>query len=100
PHTVPAPNTNGYRRSEGGDMSASDEAVVRRFYEQLCNERKNELAPDLFTADHKWHDPQVPAPDGPQGVADTVKVYQDNVEGHWDINDIFSTDDKVVVRWT
>ena len=28
-------------------MSASDEAVVRRFYEQMNNERKNELAPEF-----------------------------------------------------
>jgi predicted ester cyclase len=26
-------------------MSATDEAVVRRLYEQMCNERKNDIAP-------------------------------------------------------
>src|SRR5205807_8233601 len=81
-------------------MSAADEAVVRRFYEQMCNERKNDLAPELFTADHKLHDPQVPAGVGPEAVADVVSVYQTGVEGHWEIEEIFSTDDRVVVRWT
>jgi len=81
-------------------MSASDEAVVRRFYEQMNNERKNELAPELFTDDHAFHDPQVPGGTGPQAMADVVKGYQDGVDGHWEIEDIFSTDDKVVVRWT
>jgi len=81
-------------------MSATDEAVVRRFYEEMNNDRKLELAPELFTADHRMHDPQVPAPDGPDGMAAIVKVYQDGVQGHWQIEDIFSTDDKVVVRWT
>jgi steroid delta-isomerase-like uncharacterized protein len=81
-------------------MSASDEAVVRRFYEQMCNERKNDLAPELFTADHEMHDPQVPTPTGPDGMAQTVSVYQKGVEGHWGIEEIFSTDDRVVVRWT
>ena len=81
-------------------MSAADEAVVRRFYEEMNNDRKLELAPELFTADHKMHDPQVQAADGPDGMAATVKVYQDGVEGHWQIEDIFSTDDNVVVRWT
>ena len=81
-------------------MSATDEAVVRRFYEEMNNDRKLELAPELFTADHKMHDPQVPAPDGPEGMAATVKVYQDGVQGHWQIEDIFSAGDKVVVRWT
>jgi steroid delta-isomerase-like uncharacterized protein len=81
-------------------MSASNEAVVRRFYEQMNNERKNELAPELFTADHKFHDPQVPTEDGPAGVAATVAVYQEGVDGHWHIDDIFSSGDRVTVRWT
>jgi steroid delta-isomerase-like uncharacterized protein len=85
---------------EEAPMSAADEAVVRRFYEEMNNDRKLELAPELFTADHKMHDPQVPAPDGPDGMAAIVKVYQNGVQGHWQIEDIFSTDDKVVVRWT
>ena len=81
-------------------MSAENEAVVRRFYEQMNNERKNELAAELFTADHKFHDPQVPCEDGPDGVAAVVSVYQTGVEGHWQIEDIFSSGDRVAVRWT
>jgi steroid delta-isomerase-like uncharacterized protein len=81
-------------------MSAADEAVVRRFYEEMNNGRKLELAPELFTADHRLHDPQLPTPDGPDGVTSAVKVYQDGLEGHWQIEDIFSSDDKVAVRWT
>lgn len=81
-------------------MSAADEAVVRRFYEQMSNERKNELAGELFTEDHTMHDPQIPVPDGPDAVAAAVSVYQDGVDGHWTINDIFSAGDRVVVRWT
>src|SRR5215213_6905690 len=81
-------------------MSAANEAVVRRFYEQMNNERKNELAPELFTADHRMHDPQVPTADGPDGVAASVAVFQRGVEGHWAIDDIFSAGDRVVVRWT
>lgn len=80
-------------------MSATDEAVVRRFYEEMNNDRKNELAPDLFTADHRLHDPQVPAADGPLGMVDTVAVYQRGVDGHWDIQELFSAGDRVVVRW-
>jgi predicted ester cyclase len=73
-------------------MGASEEAVVRRFYEEMNNGRKNELAPELFTDDHVFHDPQVPA--------DVVSVYQRSVEGHWAIEEIFSAGDRVVVRWT
>ena len=81
-------------------MSAENEAVVRRFYEQMNNERKNDLASELFTTDHVLHDPQVPAAPGPQGMADVVSVYQVGVKGHWNIEEIFSSGDRVVVRWT
>jgi steroid delta-isomerase-like uncharacterized protein len=82
-------------------MSASDEAVVKRFYNQMCNERKNELAPELFTPEHQFHDPQIPGvPPGPEAVAGIVSVYQEAVDGHWQIEEIFSTRNRVVVRWT
>jgi steroid delta-isomerase-like uncharacterized protein len=81
-------------------MSAEDEAVVRRFYEEMNNGRRNELAFELFSADHQLHDPQVPSEDGPDGIVAVVSTYQTGVNGHWEINDIFSSDDKVVVRWT
>ena len=81
-------------------MSAANEAVVRRFYEEMNNGRKNEIAPELFTDDHVFHDPQIDAGKGPQGVVDVVSTYQVGVEGHWQIEDIFSSGDKVAVRWT
>jgi steroid delta-isomerase-like uncharacterized protein len=81
-------------------MSAADEAVVRRYYEQMNNERKNDLASELFTEDHKLHDPQISAADGPAGVVASASVYQTGVDGHWTINEIFSAEDRVVVRWT
>ncbi len=46
-------------------MSEADEAVVRRFYEEMNNDRKLELAPELLAADHQFHDPQVPFATGP-----------------------------------
>ena len=81
-------------------MSAENEAVVRRFYEEMCNGRNNEIAPELFTADYVLHDPQVPARSGPEGMAEVVTVYQEGVEGHWEIEEMFSAGDRIVVRWT
>jgi steroid delta-isomerase-like uncharacterized protein len=81
-------------------MGASEEAVVRRFYEEMNNGRKLELAEDLFTADHVLHDPQLPAGPGPQGLAEVVRTYQEAVDGHWQIEEMFSAGDRVVVRWT
>ena len=81
-------------------MSAADEATVRRYYEEMNNGRRNDLAPELFTADHVYRDPQVPAGGaGPQAMVDVVSVYQTAVEGHWQIEDIFSSGDRVGVRW-
>src|SRR2546423_15173840 len=85
---------------EGGAVSRADEEVVRRFYEEMCNGRKNEIAGELFTSGHRMHDPQVPAGEGPQGMADVVSTYQQGVDGHWRIDELFSADDRVFVRWT
>ena len=80
-------------------MSAQDEAVVRRFYEEMNNGRK-EIAGELFTEDHVLNDPQIQAGKGPEGMAETVSTYQKGLDGHWQINELFSSGDKVVVRWT
>jgi steroid delta-isomerase-like uncharacterized protein len=81
------------------DRTAQNEAVVRRYYEEMCNDRKNEIAPEIFAADHVFYDPQVPTTDGPDGVAAVVKTYQDAVNGHWGIEEIITSGDEVVVRW-
>jgi steroid delta-isomerase-like uncharacterized protein len=85
---------------KGGAMSDKDEAVVRRFYEEMNNDRNNDIAPELFTADHAFHDPQIQAGNGPEAVVGVVTTYQVGLDGHWHIDDIFSVGDKVVVRWT
>src|SRR5919205_4541678 len=81
-------------------MGAAEEAVVRRFYEEMNNGRKLDLAEDLFTPDHVMHDPQVPCGTGPAGIADVVRTYQEGVDGHWEIVEMLSAGDRVVVRWT
>jgi steroid delta-isomerase-like uncharacterized protein len=76
-------------------------ALVRRFFEEMCNGRRLDLASTLFAADCRFHDPQIPGVVGPQAIADAVKVYQTGVEGHWTIEDIFASGgDRVTVRWT
>jgi hypothetical protein len=65
----------------------------------MNNERKNDLAGELFTDDHKFHDPQILVADGPAAVAATVAVYQDGLDGHWAVNEMLSAADRVVVSW-
>lgn len=81
-------------------MGAVEEGVVRRFYEQMCNGRRNDLAAELFTADHVMFDPQVPSGPGPDGMAAVVDTYQRGVDGHWQIEEMLSAGDRVIVRWT
>lgn len=76
-------------------------SLVRRFYEDMCNERRLDLAGALFAADCTLHDPQIPGVKGPEAIAEAVKMYQKGVQGHWQIEDIFASgDDRVTVRWT
>ena len=81
-------------------MGSAEEAVVRRFYEEMNNDRKNEIAEELFSSDHEMHDPQVPGGPGPAGMAAAISAYQNGVDGHWTIEEMFSAGDRVVVRWT
>ena len=81
-------------------MGSAEEAVVRRFYEEMNNDRKNEIAEELFSSDHEMHDPQVPGGPGPAGMSAVISAYQDGVDGHWTVEEMFSAGDRVVVRWT
>ena len=81
-------------------MSTENEAIVRRFFEDFCSGRRSELASELVTDDYVSHGPQAPPAEGPQGVIDRVGLYQDYVDGHWEIDEIFSAGDRVVTRWT
>jgi steroid delta-isomerase-like uncharacterized protein len=81
-------------------MSTENEALVRRFFEEFCNQRRAELADELVTADYVSHGPQAPPADGPDGLRDRVRLYQDSVDGHWTVDELVSTGDRVIARWT
>jgi steroid delta-isomerase-like uncharacterized protein len=80
--------------------SSDGEGVVRRFFEEFCNERRAELADELVTDDYVSHGPQSPPADGPDSLRDRVGLYQESVDGHWTVDDMFSSGDRVVARWT
>ena len=48
-------------------MSMENEVLVRRFFEELCNERKDGVADEIVAADYESHGPQAP-PAGARGV--------------------------------
>lgn len=81
-------------------MSVENETLVRRFFEEFCNQRRGEVADELVTEDYLSHGPQAPPAEGPDGVRERVGLYQDAVDGHWNVEEIFSAGDRVVARWT
>jgi steroid delta-isomerase-like uncharacterized protein len=81
-------------------MSVQNETLARRFFEEFCNGRDAMLADELVAADFVSHGPQAPPAEGPDGVRDRVAVYQNALDGFWDVQEIRSAgDDQVVARW-
>jgi steroid delta-isomerase-like uncharacterized protein len=81
-------------------MSEENEAVVRRFLEEFCNGRHSEIAAEIVAPDYVAHGPQAPPAHGPEEVVARVGLYQEALDGHWEIQELFSVADRVVVRWT
>ena len=81
-------------------MSVENEALARRFFEELCNQRNGAVADEIVSADYVSHGPQAPPAEGPEGVRARIAVYQDALDGYWDVQEILSAEeDRVVVRW-
>lgn len=80
-------------------MSAENEALVRRFFDEVCNGRNLDVADEIIAADYLSHTPQSPPASGPEGVKALVAVYQDALDGQWDVQEMFSADDRVFTRW-
>jgi hypothetical protein len=80
-------------------MSAENETIVRRFFEEFCNGRRAEVANEIIAENYVSHGPQAPPAEGPEGLKARVGLYQESVDGHWAVQDIFSVGDRVVARW-
>ncbi|MGN6167263.1 MAG: hypothetical protein ACTHQQ_03705, partial [Solirubrobacteraceae bacterium] len=62
-------------------MSVEGEALVGRFFEELCNGRRGEVADEIVAEDFVSHGPQAPPAEGRDGVRARVGLYQDVVDG-------------------
>jgi steroid delta-isomerase-like uncharacterized protein len=80
-------------------MSADNEQLVRRFFEEFCNGRVSEVADEIIAEDYVSHGPQAPPALGPDGVRARVGVYQDTLDGHWDVRELYTAADHVIARW-
>jgi steroid delta-isomerase-like uncharacterized protein len=81
-------------------VNEQNEALSHRFFDEVCNGRRLDVADEIIAADHVFHEPQTPvsAP-GPEGVKETVRIYQEGLEGRWDVKEMISDGDRVVTRW-
>jgi ketosteroid isomerase-like protein len=80
-------------------MSAENEAVVRRFFEEFCNGRRAEVAEEIIAESYVAYGPQAPPAHGPAELKERVDLYQEAVDGHWDVKELLSCGDRVVARW-
>ena len=79
-----------------------NKAVVRRFFDEICNARKLQVADELFSAGHTYTDSSIPGiPKGPEGQRQLVSTYQAAFpDVHWHVEEMIAEGDKVVTRWT
>ena len=74
--------------------------LVRRFFDEMCNQRKLNIADELFASNHEYHDPQNPTPPGPEGMKQVISAYQTAFpDAHWHVVETISADNDIVTRW-
>ena len=77
-------------------------AIVKRWIEELFNQRNLAVADELVPPDHVNHDPGTPGiPNGPEGSKLVVSVYSTAFpDVRLSIEDQFTQGDRVVTRWS
>jgi steroid delta-isomerase-like uncharacterized protein len=88
----------------GSATGAANLALVHRFFDEVCNDRRLRVATELFAGDHRYHDPSIPGvASGPAGIVQLngpVVPYQSAFsDAHWHVQDMLVDGDTVVTRW-
>jgi steroid delta-isomerase-like uncharacterized protein len=84
-------------------MSEAHKALAARFFDEVCNGRRLDVADELFSPTHVHHDPAHPeTANGPEGMKQLIGIYHTSVkDAHWHVGSMSVTDDgSVVTRWT
>lgn len=78
-----------------------NENLVRRIIEEVWNQKKLDLIDETYASDYTYHAPNSPALRGPDGYRQVVTTYTSAFpDQHFTIEDLISSDDKVVLRYT
>jgi steroid delta-isomerase-like uncharacterized protein len=83
-------------------MTEDIKAFSRRFIEEVWNDRRLDLIPELVSEDHVDHDPaQAGLPSGPAGMRAFVETYLAAFpDVRFTIEDVICEEDRVTIRWT
>ncbi len=83
-------------------MSEQGQALVRRFFDEVCNKRQLGVADQLFAAGHVYHDPSDPwVGSGPGGMKDLIGLYHRTVgDARWVVHAVYDAGDVIVTRWS
>ena len=83
---------------------ADNRKLFQRYFDEVANGDKLELADEIFATDYQHHDPANPDPRpviGPQGVKDHLLSLKGAFPDlMFEIDDMVSDGDQIVVRWT
>ena len=82
--------------------AAANEALVRRFYEEVWNRGNLDVADEVFAADYVRHDfRRGEAAPGPQGQKDIAAAFRRAFPDlEFDVDFVFGAGDYVAGRWT
>jgi len=82
----------------------SNKALVRRFFDEVCNGRQPAVAHEIFAPEFVYHEPPSISPggSGPAAIAQEAAIYyQAFSNAEWIVRDVFAGEhDTVTVRWT
>lgn len=81
--------------------SQENEKVVRRLTEEVWQNENFDVIDELVAEDYVLHDPSMPEEiRGPDGYREMAEMGAGIVDGEIEIDQMISTDDLVVSRWT
>ena len=84
-------------------MTADEnKALSRRFFEEIVNAQRLEVADEIFASDHTYSDPSSPGiPNGPEGQKALIGAYIAAFPDlHHAVEEQFVDGDTVLTRWT
>jgi steroid delta-isomerase-like uncharacterized protein len=85
-----------------GTVSRENEALVRRYVEEVYDQRRLEVVDEIFAPDFILHDPDLPGGGrGPEGIKRIVEIFVGAFPDlQLTLDDELSSGEKVVTRWT